>query len=263
LLWDHIALNTQRPFFADARVRNAFKLSFDYKALAEPTGEGWLYSGPLHAMFPEAMPTADAAKLPGYNADTKEEDRAEAQRLMTAAGYEAGAGIAFAFNQSGATGATFDRAIRMQEQLRQLFPQMQIEISPSTDFATYNNLLVSGEYDARSYVHLGVPDVALEANTYFHSTGSRNYQGYEQPWIDETMEQLKVAQTLEERTELVRSFETRYLEEGPAIWITHIARALAAYQGNTGGQDLVGVSGTWANGHSGYGIQNRWFWQTE
>ena len=51
--WDHFAVNLKLPQFQDDRVRQAFQLALDYKAFSDPLGAGWLYGGPVHAMFPE------------------------------------------------------------------------------------------------------------------------------------------------------------------------------------------------------------------
>ena len=69
--WNHFAVNTKLPFFADDRVRQALQVSIDYPALASAWGDGWLYSGPLHVMFAEAYDSEVIGAKPGYNPATK------------------------------------------------------------------------------------------------------------------------------------------------------------------------------------------------
>ena len=41
--------------------------------------------------------------------------------------------------------------------------------------------------------HTSVPDAALDAYTYYHTMGGRNYQSYSKPWADEAMDKLLTA----------------------------------------------------------------------
>ena len=87
--WNHFRFNTTRKPFTDARVRKALFLALDYAAINDGYyGKGqWEYTGPLVAAFPEAIPSAEIAKMPGYNPATKQADIKTAKDLMNAAGY--------------------------------------------------------------------------------------------------------------------------------------------------------------------------------
>ena len=87
--WDHFAMNLKNPLFQDGRVRRAFQLAIDYKAMNDPLGKGWTYSSVLHSMFPESWSSEEISKMPGYNQATKAADIAEAQKLMDAADAQA------------------------------------------------------------------------------------------------------------------------------------------------------------------------------
>ncbi|MGE3960090.1 MAG: ABC transporter substrate-binding protein [Dehalococcoidia bacterium] len=259
--WNHFAVNTKLPFFADDRVRQALQLSMDYAALADPWGPGWLYSGPLHVMFAEAYSSDEIKAKPGYNPDTKEQDIAEAVKRMAAAGYPEGEGISFKDTTSQASGLSFDAAIRQKEHWAQVFPKMAMEISPVTDYASFTNLLNSREFEARTYHHTMVPNAVADARTYYHSQGGRNYQSFERPWADEILDKVLEENDLEARTALFHEFEDRYIEEGPPLLQLLVSRDNHAFQSNVAGMDLV--TGTWAYGLTTYGVGPRWYWQTE
>ena len=259
--WNHFAVNTKLPFFADDRVRQALQMSMDYAGIADAWGPGWLYSGPLHVMFAEAYTSDEIKAKPGYNPDTKEADIAEAAKRLAAAGYPEGEGISFKDTTTQASGLSFDAAIRQKEHWANVFPKMQMEISPVTDYASFTNLLNSREFEARTYHHTMVPNAVADARTYYHSQGGRNYQSWERPWADEILDKVLVTNDLEERTKLFHEFEDRYIAEGPALLQLLVSRDNHAFQANVGGVDLV--TGTWAYGLTTYGVGPRWYWQTE
>jgi len=259
--WYHFAVNQKLPFFAEDRVRQAFQLSMDFNALGDSVGDGWLYSGPLHVMFPEALKSDELATLPGYNPATKEQDIAEAVRLLDAAGYPEGDGIKFKNQPFQASGITFDLAVRQKDHWAGIFPKMDMEITPVTDYASFTNLLNTREFEARTYHHTMVPNATIDARTYYHSQGGRNYQSFEKDWAEEVLDKILTVQDVQERTELLRPFQLRYIKEGPPLLQLFVSRDAIAYHSNWGGMDLA--SGTWAYGLASYGVGYRWLWQTE
>jgi len=255
--WDHFAVNLKLPQFQDDRVRQAFQLALDYKAFSDPLGKGWMYAGPVHSMFPESIPAEEIAKLPGYNPATKAADVANAVKLMEAAGFPQGQGIKF--KQINSSAASLDSSVRLKDMWAKAFPKMQVDVSTNTDYAQFTNALNSRTFEARSYNHTSVPDAAIDAYTYYHTKGGRNYQSYSKPWADAAMDKLLLATTLDERKSIVQAFEKQYIAEGPPLLqIRHPADNLAIAS-HIAGNDLV--SGPWA--YNSYGVTPRWTWQTE
>jgi ABC-type transport system substrate-binding protein len=250
-------VNLNLPIFKDDRVRQAFMLALDYKALAEPLGKGWTYSAITHSQFPESLSSEEVSKLPGYNPATKQADIAEAVKLMDAAGYKEGAGLKFKQINSGAT--VSDSNVRVKDQFGKVFPKIEITLGPAPDYASFTNVLNNKDYEARVYNHTSVPDAAIDAVTYWHTKGGRNYQGYSQAWADAILDKLTAAQTLQERKDLLRSFVTRVSKEGPPLVLTRTPPENLAVHGNVAGYDLV--AGPWA--YRGYWVGLRWLWQTE
>lgn len=259
--WYHWAVNLKLPIWQDDRVRQAIQLTQPYQQMGDAISQGWLYSGPLHVMFAEALTSDEIKEKPGYNPATEDADNAEALKLMDAAGYPEGEGINFKDTTFRASGNTFDNAVRQKEHWSNLFPKMQMDIVPISDYASFTNTLNQREFEARTYHHTMVPNAVIDARTYYHSKGGRNYQSYEKPWVDEILDKTLHAQTLEERIELFRTFEHRYIKEGPALLQLFVSRDNVAYHANVAGPDLA--SGTWAYGLASYGVGYRWYWQTE
>ena len=256
--WHHIRPSFKIPAFADFRVRKAMQLAIDYQEIGNGYyGPGWGYLMGLHSYYPESWNEDKVKTLPGYNPATKAQDTAEAQKLMEAAGFPQGAGMKF--KQINSSAASLDSSVRLQENWKKAFPRMEVAVSSISDYAQATNALNTRTFDIRSWNHTSVPDAAIDAVTYYHTKGGRNYQSYSKPWADELLDKLLLAVTLEERRSLVQTFEKRYLTEGPPlIPIRHPADNLAL-QPHIAGTDMV--IGPWA--YNSYGVSPRWMWFTE
>ena len=255
--WDHFAVNMKLPQFQDDRVRQAFQLAMDYKAFSEPLGRGWLYTGPVHSMFPESIQSEEIMKLPGYNPDTKAKDIAEAAKLMEAAGFKEGQGMGW--KQINSSPASIDSSVRVKDIYTKAFPKINITVSTQADYAQFTTNLNGRTYEGRSYNHTSVPDVVADAVTYYHTKGGRNYQSFSKPWADEAMEKLQQAIKLEDRKAILRDFSLRYIKEGPPLLHLRVPADNIAIQSHVAGNDLV--IGPWA--YNSYGVSPRFVWFTE
>jgi ABC-type transport system substrate-binding protein len=256
--WDLFAMNLTLPngMFKDARVRTAFMLALDYPALNNPLGKGWTYSAVTHSQFPESFSPEEVSKMPGFNAATKAADVAEAHKMMEAAGHKEGVGLAW--DQVNNGNQVTDNNVRVRDMLVKLWPKMDVKLKSIADYASATNVLNNKEFQARTWNHTSVADAAIDARTYHHTDGGRNYQGYSTPWADEILDKLMLAQTLQERRQIVRDLATRYLKEGPCLIMLRVPAENSALHGNVAGYDLV--SGTWA--YPSY-VSRRSLWQTE
>src|SRR5206468_1229172 len=82
--------------FQDIRVRKGIAESIDYADIGNGAyGSGWGYQAALNPGFPEAWKPDKVRSLPGYNPDTKTQDRADGAKLLAAAGFPGGKGIEF------------------------------------------------------------------------------------------------------------------------------------------------------------------------
>ena len=255
--WDHFAVNMKLPQFQDDRVRQAFQLAMDYQAFSEPLGKGWLYSGPLHSMFPEAPQSDEIAKLPGYNKDTKAKDNAEAAKLMEAAGFPQGQGMGW--KQINSAASSLDSSVRVKDIYTKVFPKIAITLSTQTDYAQFTNNLNSRTFEAASKNHTSVPDIGADALTYYHTKGGRNYQSYSKPWADTLLEKLQQSVKREDKVALAREFSMRYIKEGPPMVQIRVPADNLAIQPDVAGNDLV--IGPWA--YNTYLVSPRYIWRTE
>lgn len=260
----HVNINPNTvPAFQDQRVRKAWHYARDFEEIGDPiSAPGWQYSGPFHPMHEFARSSDEIKALPGYNPDTKVADIAEAQKMMAAAGYPEGDGIAFKIWSAGAVGRNFESGERVRNQLTKAFPKIKIELDPAADIATFNRQLNEHSWEALAHDFAQAPDLALNGMTYLHSTGGRNYAGLKIDWVDEGIE--KILQTLDadERRQHVRDFEDKWFDYGPPFLNNAVVMTDHAFQANLGGVDLV--AGTWTYFYTlGFGGLQRWFWRTE
>src|SRR5690606_1104892 len=137
----YFGFNPNRPGLDNPDVRRAIFLTLDYPALMTTVfGEDfWTPSGPLCSALPGTWSPAEVLQQPGYNPDTKDEDIAEAKRLMDAAGYQDGQCLSFGFKPSGSQGDSYELSVFAQGELQQVFPEadIRIDVPPTGEFARH------------------------------------------------------------------------------------------------------------------------------
>ena len=220
--WLHWRFNTARKPFDDPRVRRALFLVPDYgHILTEYYGDG--YTSPaavMSAAYPEAYQAEDILKMPGYNPDTKEQDRKDAAALMTAAGFPDGD---IPFGILHYPGPFSEQSIRIQAALRGVWPKMGAELDLAPDTPSFAKRQAAGDFDTISYTIHGLPDMALEVVSNYHTqeglSGGRNYGRFSDPKVDELATAAVRELDREARAEILREFEDLALELMPAVGI--------------------------------------------
>lgn len=81
-----LAFNTLKPPFDDIRLREAVSLFADRQSAVQTLGQG--VGSPRAAFLDVSQSNPDYMSWPGYNPETKEEDRAEARRIISELGVE-------------------------------------------------------------------------------------------------------------------------------------------------------------------------------
>ena len=237
--WEHFCFNANSPQFADPRVRKAFQLVFDYKTWYDAyAGDGfWDYTGPLAAAFPEAIKSADIAKLPGWNPATKQQDIKTAKDLMTAAGVPDGK-ISFTFMQWPTASSYKDNVIRAVDGLKQVWPAMNITIYPAPDLATFVQHQLNGDYDMYSFTIFSVPDALLDLTDSYASDGSRNYGKFKDDQIDQLLKkaagQLDTnvrAGTLKQIQDLLINTHMHIITTGAPRQVVHFSARVRGFDG--------------------------------
>ena len=165
LLWSHLRLNMKLDVFKDIRVRKALQLMPNYADIGDGYyGPGWTYTGALCSAFGEAWSPEKVKSLAGFNPATKDRDRAEANKLLEAAGRPAGDGVAFEIlfpSQYTLTDALQSNAIRFQGQAQQVFPKMKINVKPSGDTAAFDRAQAGRTFQVVSYNTSALPELEI------------------------------------------------------------------------------------------------------
>ncbi|MFN8559193.1 MAG: ABC transporter substrate-binding protein [Dehalococcoidia bacterium] len=187
--YDHLRFNVGRAPFTDPRVRRAVHLVIDYKDWNDAWygKDAWDYTGPLAAAFAEAIQSNDVAKLPGWNPATKEQDVKTARDLMAAAGFPNG-NVSFKIMGWPSAGIPHrDNAIRAQDNLKRIWPAMDVtlDIPPDTGVATKRS--VDGDFDALTYGIYALADPVLDLEDEYGSKGSRNYGRLREEQFDQLL----------------------------------------------------------------------------
>ncbi|MPZ99118.1 MAG: hypothetical protein GEU80_07215 [Dehalococcoidia bacterium] len=256
--WDHIRPNTMHEVLSDFRVRKAMQLAVDYVELNDGYwGPGWTWNAVAHPAYPESWDEDKVQTLPGYNPDTKEQDRAEAGKLLDAAGYPNGAGVRFEIMPQ-ISSSYEDNALRFQDQLSQLWPDIEITINRPSDSAAFATRQADRDFEMISYTITTLPDIFLEWHSQYHRDGSRNYGSFENADADALIERGLVTFDADARQEIAEEFQTKFMEEWQPMVVLNIQPERYVLQPNIGGFDTT--AGPW--GFTGYRLTNkagRWF----
>jgi peptide/nickel transport system substrate-binding protein len=217
--WERLAFNTSRKPFDDPRVRTAIALAIDAKAIMDAfRGDGfWDYTGPLASAFPEALPSATVATMPGWNPTSKQQDIAQAKSLMTAAGYPTG-NIAFKILTTMREGSWVEHAIRAKDQLEKVWPAIQVEVELPADFATYSRRQVQSDFDVTSSNIVAQPDPVLELTAQYHSKGSRNYMKLSDAEVDQKLDAALKEIDTAKRAAILQEVQRRLIQLMPNVY---------------------------------------------
>ena len=219
LNWYHLRFHCEKPPFTDARVRKALFLALDYKEIGDGTwGDGWGYTGPLVPANPEAFTVEQLKQLPGYNPSTKDKDRQTAKQLMSAAGYPDGE-ISFPVLLANPlpTYVGLQNAVRAQDQLKKLWPKMNMTLQPPPDSASFARQQAASDFTMISYTNTAFPDPSLELGAQWHTAsgplGSRNYGRFKNADADALIEKALVTLDNDARKQVLLDFQKRYFDE--------------------------------------------------
>ena len=207
-------LNVTRPPFDDVDVRRAFMLGLDYESLANEALDGT--ARPATSFYLPLFPFAV------HNQHT---DRAEAARLLDAAGWQPGPnGIRVKDGQPLQIDVIYNSAIGdlvplsggVQFQLRDL--GFDLRMVPVEDgYAGYTQYEWNAGFNSDATWGSGLPESFL--NRYLTPAGDRNFTGYENAEISEIAATLPSIVDPEERNALLARAQEILIEEDPAIFL--------------------------------------------
>ena len=131
-----------------------------------------------------------------------------------------------------------DIVVAIQGQLR----KVGIEIKPQpVEFNTWLDRLRKGQFDLSFTAWAGSADPDNVSYTTFHSTGSRNLNGYRNAAVDDLLEKARRAQTPAERTRHYGEFQKVVAEDAPYCFLYHQQRWYA-FGKEYRGFEYLGVS---------------------
>jgi len=258
--WNHLRPSVEYGPFKDFRVRNALHLAMDRDNINDGLyGPGWGYQASLSPAFPEGWKPDKVKGLPGFNPATKVQDRAEAKKLLEAAGYPNGKGIDFEiiFSAAGAPANAQENALRFQAQMQQVFPEMKVNMKPYADSAAFGVPQAKGDFKMVSYVITAAPDAVIEMQSQYHTTGSRNYGHFSDKNVDALLDKAQGELNRDARGALMEEFQTKFLTDWMPMYVLCANPVRNMVQGNIGGYDTT--AGPWY----GYSTQSkvcRWFY---
>lgn len=213
-----LVINTAVEPFDDPRVRRALHLVLDRSALIQVFASQeqmnlsrWVPRGDQYA-----TPMEEIATLPGYRPE-KDEDIAEAQRLLAEAGYPDGISDVD-FLAASVAGHSELLAPAIQDQLRRA---LNIE----TDIRTQERSLLVEDQRAGNYTlvltTIGSPisDFSPLANQTFKTGGSSNFNGFSSERFDELLEQSDQELDEEARAEMIQEMEQLLDQESPILML--------------------------------------------
>ena len=244
ILWFHIKLNQKFPLFTDYRVRKALQLAPDYEDIGNGYygPGGWTYSYGLTSTFPEAWQPDYVKTLPGYNPQTKEKDRAEAQKLLAASGRDNGKGLDFEIltpSQYSGTEVLKANSLRYQDQIKKVFPDSKVVVQPSKDLVSFTKANTDHSFQSVAYNKSSQYDVASELFDEYHSKGSRNFGQFFNAEAESIIDKLLTELNPAARKPLIETFQQKYMNEWQSTIQQYISVSKTLLQPNIAGYDKV------------------------
>lgn len=203
-------LTTKRPW-NDIRVRKAIGLAIDRQEAVRSVEEGiGVAAGPMPP-GPWALPLDEVSKLPGYR-QPKDQDRAEAKRLLAEAGYPDGLKFTLLFR----AGRTYESAAEFfKDQMAKV--GVDASLRPMEYTALYD-LLHRRDFDAAqmklAWTLYDPDDILLQ---YYRSKAVRNYGDFSDSEVDKLIdEQAKILDEAK-RKETVLKLQRLIIEKVPFV----------------------------------------------
>ena len=204
----YLGFNTQTEPFDDPKVRQAFANAIDREKIAD-------------AVLKDMLPVAEGIMmpgLPGYDPESKSLafDPELARQLLEESKYGGADGLPDITLTEVGLGATvgFDTQAIVEMWKENLGVEVEIE---QTEAATFFQDLDSGRLQmfASGWI-MDYPDPEDILDIHFHSQSRLNNTRYNNPEVDDLLEQARTEQNVEQRMSLYRQVERVVIEE--AVW---------------------------------------------
>ncbi|MDP2953544.1 MAG: ABC transporter substrate-binding protein, partial [Chloroflexota bacterium] len=213
LIFNH----TRKPF-NDVRLRTALDLVLERRAFITVAAQGDARLGGM--VFPGfwAMPQEELLKRPGYR-QPKDQDIAEAKRLLTEAGFPNG--LKFTITTRSLADYTA-AAVLIQDQAKAIGLDVRVEVLEGATYFSREAALDFETVVSGSSITLDEPDLYLGHS--FTTGGGQNYGKYSNPKVDELYVKQAQAKDQAERKKLISELEKIIMEDRPLVpfyWRTY------------------------------------------
>jgi peptide/nickel transport system substrate-binding protein len=216
---DCLLMNCSKPPFNDVRVRQAVSMALDRNLMLQlgRSGLGAVTPAVNPAMDQFALPAAELQTYPGYRApeDKKgiEQDRAEAKKLLTAAGYANGLDLDVVTSTSGTIYVMI--AETSAPQLEPLGIRLKIV---GQEWGVLKENEYSGNYQIAATNYYSGPEPDLHLQLYHHTTGGRNYSKLSDPELDNLIDQQRRELDRQKRTQLIQEIQRKQIALAAPAW---------------------------------------------
>jgi oligopeptide transport system substrate-binding protein len=214
LCTSYMAFDVTQPPFDDVKVRQAFTMAFDKEKYIQVVLSNAAL--PAKGLYPPA--------LPGYNLDLKglEYDPVRARQLLKESKYGSSGALPEIVYTDGGYGsyisADVGALIQMWEQnlgvtitVNNLEPEVMLD---ELHKGNHGQIVSSGW--CADY-----PDPENFADVLFHTGTAMNYSNYNNPTLDNILENARVETDVAQRIDLYQQAEQIIVDDAPAIFLTH------------------------------------------
>lgn len=201
-----ISLNNAVAPFDDVHFRRALSLAFDRQAMVDVVlfGEGSVANG----VVPSSISWAAATEQPSLTMLDPEAARAEMAKSKYGPGTEA---VVLTWGSSWWKRFAEVFVLQVNQVLGVNFT---VEVS---DSGTVYQRMQSGDLQASIWGWLGLVDPDEYAYEIYHTDGSRNFENYSNPEVDDLLVQARQEMDQEARGELYRRIEALVIEDCPIL----------------------------------------------
>ncbi|MDP2953952.1 MAG: ABC transporter substrate-binding protein, partial [Chloroflexota bacterium] len=218
LYMPNLGMNTKRKPFDDARVRKAIFLAVDRQAGNQVIQQG---EGLIGGLFPPtsywAFPQDELLRMPGYR-QPKDQDLAEAKRLMAEAGYPSGFKSTLLARPDK---LNQDIAVFFANEVSKLGIEAQIQTKEIASFVASMNGRNFDLFEWAQAIVIDDPDMVF--GEFYTSSGVRNYEQHVVPGLEEMFDKQSRELDPAKRKETVLQMQRLVLEnpaKAIAIWHT-------------------------------------------
>ncbi|HMG40815.1 MAG TPA: ABC transporter substrate-binding protein [Acidimicrobiales bacterium] len=221
--------NLAKPPFDDVRVRKALQLAIDVEQINEQVDQG--LGGVPATLFPEETGLSDDSVV------YPEPDLAEAQDLIDEYVAETGSDVEFTFTTATSARSTLT-AQAIQAQLGEL-ENVKMDVksqAPAANLADYT----AGNFDAFYFIYQG-SDPESQFLELVLSSGTRNFQTYDNPAVDDLVVEVRATQDTDERAQLLIDMQKELIDTMPFFPLQRTP-SFWAYNDNVQGMEEAGIN---------------------